>query len=140
MDWSKKPLVATLATVMLLVSLLSQEVVAETSAKYLIFHLDAISSDLFVEEREAGNIPNIEAFFAEGTSILGGLSLWPGGTEMIYPRLKPGYSNAEHPFLGWRFFDATDERWVMNYETMLKMFLGFPGVLGLFPFMPIPLI
>ena len=126
MDWSKKPLVATLATVMLLVGLMSQEVVAKTSTKYLIFHLDAISSDLFVEEREAGNIPNIEAFFAEGTSILGGLSLWPGGTEMIYPRLKPGYSNEEYPFVGWRFLDAKGERWVLNYETMLKLFLDYP--------------
>ncbi len=99
---------------------------AASTSKYLIFHLDAISTDMFVEQIAAGQIPNIERFFAEGHTVLGGLSLWPGGTEVIYPRLKQGQSNAEHPMLGWQYLDRNEDRWVWALETMLGMFLQFP--------------
>lgn len=128
MNWTKlRQLVTALATVIIVVASLFGYVEAETPpAKYLIFHVDAISTDLFLEQREAGNIPNIDAFFSDGTTVLGGLSLWPGGTEMIYPRMKPGLSNADHPFLGWQFYDVEEDRWVSNWEMMLKMWFGFP--------------
>ena len=73
----------------------------QAAKPYLIFHLDAVSSQDFFRELEAGNLPNIERLFAGGTQIKHGLSLYPGGTEMIYPRLKTGTGNHEGHSLGW---------------------------------------
>ncbi|NLJ80186.1 MAG: hypothetical protein GX335_04080 [Firmicutes bacterium] len=110
----------------LIIILLFAAAEAAASPKYLIFHVDAVSLDRFLEELDAGNMPQVQAFFAEGASVYGALSLWPGGTEVIYPRLKEGCSNAEHPYVGWQFWDADQERWVPNLETIWNMFFALP--------------
>lgn len=116
-----------LGVVMLMAMILANAgVAAEASPKYLILHLDAISTDMYVDEIAAGNLPNLERFFADGHTVLGGLSLFPGGTEIIYPRLKPGLSNAEHPKAGWQYLSQEEDRWVWALEGVLNMFFGFP--------------
>jgi len=96
------------------------------SEQYVIFHVDAISTPLFEQEYEAGRLPNIEAFFAAGGIVHSGLSLWPGGTEVIYPRLKPGYTGAEHPSLGWQYLDREEDRWIESTEQAGNVFFGLP--------------
>ncbi|MEJ6951479.1 alkaline phosphatase family protein [Natronospora cellulosivora (SeqCode)] len=95
---------------------------------YLIFHLDAVSSEVFYRELEDGNLPNIEEIFEGGNMIRYGLTLFPGGTEVIVPRLPYGYSNAENPLVGWSFYDAKEERVVNDLEVFLKKFREIPRI------------
>lgn len=94
--------------------------------KFLVVHLDAVSSVDFCAQLEKGRLPNIEALFAEGRLVKYGLSLFPGGTEMICPRLKKGLDNSEHHIVGWTRWDREQARRVLNIETFLEMVGGFP--------------
>lgn len=62
----------------------------EASPKFLIFHLDAVSSQNFFQYMEEGYLPNLKAVFEEGHMIHHGLALFPGGTETSVPHLKSG--------------------------------------------------
>ena len=69
------------------------EVHHDTNPKFLIVHLDAVSSPNFFRYMDEGYLPHVKEFFADGHIIKYGLSLLFGGTEMIYPRLKKGLGN-----------------------------------------------
>jgi hypothetical protein len=72
--------------------------------RYLIFHVDAISWESFQRARAAESIPNLEAIFAEGV-LRPALSLFPGGTSMIYSRLRSGEANDAPGPLGFASYD-----------------------------------
>ena len=108
------------------VSFLFLPLIAEAKEnKFLIFHLDAVSSVDFYAQLEAGNLPNIEALFADGRFVKYGLSLFPGGTEMIYPRLKKGLTNSEGSIVGWTRWDRETKKSIHNLETFSEMFSNF---------------
>lgn len=94
--------------------------------QYLIIHLDAVSTDTLYEAAASGEIPNILNFFATGHQITHGLSLFPGGTEVIYPRLKLGVDNSEHLNVGWSSYDRGQNRIIRNSETWLELASHFP--------------
>ncbi|HHY08998.1 MAG TPA: alkaline phosphatase family protein [Firmicutes bacterium] len=94
--------------------------------KFLIFHLDAISAVDFDSELQAGNLPNVQALFADGRYIKYGLSPFPGGTEIIYPRLKDGLDNSQHHVVAWSRWDREADQRVSNLTTWLEMVSGFP--------------
>ena len=71
----------------IVIILLYFSVVGEASPKFLIFHLDAVSSQDFFQYMEDGYLPNLKGVFENGHMIYYGLSLFPGGRETIYPRL-----------------------------------------------------
>lgn len=98
----------------------------EASNPYLIFHLDAISSYDFYRELEAGNLPNIEALFADGIHIRHGLTLYPGGTEIIYPRLKSGKGNHEDGSISWGYLDREQDQMVSEPQVLLNLLRQFP--------------
>lgn len=93
----------------LLVVLLAVSAGVGASSPCLIFHLDAVSSPVFFRELEAGNLPNIERLFAGGIHIKHGLTLYPGGTEVIYPRLKMGIGNDQGRTVSWGLVDPETE-------------------------------
>lgn len=93
--------------------------------KFLIFHLDAVSTVDFDAELQAGNLPNIEALFAAGQYIKYGLSPFPGGTEIIYPRIKEGLDNSQHHFVAWSRWDRENNKSVHNVVTWLELFSNF---------------
>lgn len=74
---------------------------------FILIHLDAISFADFQRELEAGNLPNIERVFTGGGSVLKGLSTFPGGTQMIVPRMKTGTSNEFGEPVGWGIYDES---------------------------------
>lgn len=98
----------------------------QAAKPYLIFHLDAVSSQDFFRELEAGNLPNIERLFAGGTQIKHGLSLYPGGTEMIYPRLKTGTGNHEGHSVGWGAVDPETGQLIPEPQILREMLSHFP--------------
>ena len=121
----------------------------KASPKFLIFHLDAISSQTFFQNMEKGYLPNLKAVFKNGNMIHYGLSLFPGGTETIYPRLKEGWNNSVGESVGWGYYDRDKERVVPGYETWFYLFSNIPrrfkvsfiyGIPGFDFFMFLPLL
>src|SRR5665648_1231988 len=78
----------------IVIMLLYFSVTGEASPKFLIFHLDAVSSQNFFQYMEEGDLPNLKAFFEDGHMIHYGLALFPGGTETSVPHLKSGLDNS----------------------------------------------
>jgi len=133
----------------IVIILLYFSVPGEASPKFLIFHLDAVSSQNFFQYMEDGDLPNLKAFFESGHTIRHGLSLFPGGTETIYPRLKKGLDNSTGDSVGWGYYDRDKERVIPGYKTWFYLVSHIPrrarasfiyGLPGLDPFMFLPLL
>jgi len=126
--------------------LLSFSITGEASPKFLILHLDAVSSQNFFQYMEDGDLPNIKAFFEDGHMIHYGLSLFPGGTEMAVPHLKEGIDNSKGG-VGWGYYDREKEKVISKYKAFFNMFSYIPrrakacfiyGAPGLDPFIFLP--
>ena len=135
-----------LAIVLILLSFLGTD--CKASPKFLIFHLDAVSSQNFFQYMEDGDLPNIKAFFEDGHMIHYGLSLYPGGTEMAIPHMKVGLNNSTGG-VGWGYYDRENEKVIPSYKTFFYWFSCLPrrakacviyGIPGLDPFMFLPLL
>ncbi|HOF03306.1 MAG TPA: alkaline phosphatase family protein, partial [Atribacterota bacterium] len=100
--------------------------VPEPKPKFLIVHLDAVSSPNFFQYMEDGYLSNLKAIFKEGHTIKYGLSLFPGGTEMIYPRLKQGLGNETGESVGWGYYDRAKEKVVSDLYTFSHLFSSLP--------------
>jgi len=132
----------------IVIILLSSPVTGEASPKFLILHLDAVSSENFFQYMEDGDLPNIKAFFEDGHMIHHGLSLFPGGTEMAVPHLKSGLDNSAG-CVGWGYYDREKEKSILLLKTFFYLFSHLPrrakacfiyGIPGLDPFMFLPLL
>jgi len=115
-----------LCVLVIVIILLSFSVTGGASSKFLIFHLDAVSSQNFFQYMEDGDLPNLKTFFEDGHIIHYGLSLFPGGTEMIYPRLKKGLDNSTGDSVGWNYYDREKEKVISKYKTWFYMVSHMP--------------
>ncbi|MDY0383006.1 MAG: alkaline phosphatase family protein, partial [Atribacterota bacterium] len=117
-------------TVLFLLLFLSLSFAAQTNSdtnpKFLIVHLDAVSSPNFFQYMDEGYLPHLKEFFGEGNIIKYGLSLFFGGTEMIYPRLKKGLGNEVGESVGWGYYDREKDRVVSDIKTFSHMFSSIP--------------
>ena len=132
----------------IVIILLSFSITGEASPKFLIFHLDAVSSQNFFQYMEDGYLPNLKAVFEDGQMIHHGLSLFPGGTEMAVPHLKEGLDNSTGG-VGWGYYDRDKEKVVSKIKTFFHLFSYIPrrakasfiyGLPGFDPFMFLPLL
>jgi len=128
--------------------LLSFSITGGASPKFLIFHLDAVSSQDFFKYIEEGSLPNLKAVFEDGHMIHYGLSLFPGGTETAVPHLKTGLDNSTGG-VGWGYYDREKEKVISDKKIFIDLFFTLPrrarasfiyGVPGLDPFMFLPLL
>jgi hypothetical protein len=128
--------------------LLSFSLTGEASPKFLIFHLDAVSSQNFFQYMEEGYLPNLKAVFEDGHMIHHGLSLFPGGTETAVPHLKEGVDNSSGG-VGWGYYDREKEEVVPYYKSLFYWISYLPrrakacliyGIPGLDPFLFLPLL
>lgn len=103
----------------LLPLLLSPSVQGE-EAKFILIHLDAIAASDFYEEMDRGNLPNLERFFEKEGAMLKGLTLFPGGTQMIVSRMKSGLSNRVGEPVGWGIYDPHKERMTGKREVFFQ--------------------
>ena len=135
-----------LVTVILFFNPLS--VYAEIVPKFLIFHLDALSSEKFFQYMEDGYLPNIKAVFEEGHIIPYGLSLYPGGTETTIPRLQEGLDSSTGGVGSGGYYDREKERKLPQYKQYLHLLSHIPrrarasfiyGIPGFDNFMFLPL-
>ena len=100
--------------------LLSFSITGLASPKFLIFHLDAVSSQNFFQYMEDGDLLNVKTFFEDGHIIHYGLSLFPGGTENAVPHLKEGLDNSTG-IPGWNYYDRDKERVVRQYINWFRL-------------------
>lgn len=77
---------------------------AAAPPRYLIFHLDAVSTAAFDTALAAGLLPNVERIFADGTRLTA-LTLFPASTPMIYSRLHDGGCNGDPGPIGFGGLD-----------------------------------
>ncbi len=120
----------------------------EQDPKFLILHLDAVASTNFFYYIEEGYLPNIQKIFKDGHIIPYGLSLFIGGTEVIYPRLKKGLGNEAGENVGWGYYDREKEKVISDLNTFFNLFFSLPrrarasflyGIPGLDFFMFLPI-
>lgn len=88
--------------------------------KFLIVHLDGISSEYFYEELEEGHLPNTANLFADGHALKYGVTVFPGKTPLIVSRLKTGFDNSEG-IVGWAYIDPDTGRKVNQVEVFFQM-------------------
>ncbi len=93
---------------------------------YLVFHLDAISSEAFFEMLDDGLLPNISALFSHGVIIPRAVSPFVPGTEMVYPRMKRGTPvNSDDP-VGWQTIDRSTGEYRTYFENVLGLWRWLP--------------
>ncbi|MEA4882663.1 MAG: alkaline phosphatase family protein [Clostridia bacterium] len=96
-------------------------------APYLIIHLDALSAQLFFSEYDAGRLPNVEHAFSNGKVVRNASSLFPAGTESLYPRLK-NLGNIEDPYpVAWEYYDRSTDSVHPAAKTFMNLFLSVPS-------------
>ena len=148
---SSSGILPILCVLTIAIILLSFSITGLASPKFLIFHLDAISSQNFFQYMQDGDLPNVKAFFEDGHIIHYGLSLFPGGTENAVPHLKEGLDNSTG-IPGWDYYDRDKERVVRGYINWFRLvsyisrraracfIYGAPGLdpFSFLPFLNIP--
>jgi len=97
----------------------------DRSGKFLILHLDAVSSEDFFEELESGRLPNIAELFENGQKVRSGLTLYPGGTELIMTRINEGMDNSQGHVVGWGYLDGETGEKKTTVPVFLEMLSGF---------------
>ena len=95
---------------------------AQTSDRYLIIHIDAVSFQTYQRALAEGRLPTFERIFADGATRPA-LSLFPGSTPVIYSRLRTGEANDEGVALGiggWldRERDAFYREWAVRRDLV----------------------
>ncbi|MCK8825980.1 alkaline phosphatase family protein [Fuchsiella alkaliacetigena] len=73
--------------------------------KYLLFHVDGISSKLFQEEWAAGNLENLQDFFAEAGVIKHGITYYPPFTQVVVSRIREAKGIEEGKLVDWDRYD-----------------------------------
>ena len=97
-------------------------VAIEDEIQLILIHLDAVSTDYFLQDLHAGNLPNIEAFFGEQGRIDNTVTYFPSKTPTIISSIRLGKSVREVDIPGWEWLiDATDEMVVRTSGTFLRM-------------------
>jgi hypothetical protein len=107
---------------LLFVAALHSLAVAQTSDRFLIIHVDAISYRTFQEALTEGYLPTFQLLFPDGITRPA-LSLFPGSTPVMYSRLQSGETNeAEGPiaYSGWwnRALDVEVPQISVAYELV----------------------
>jgi len=123
-NWSRSCLFIFLLFILLSISF---DGLAESKPKFLIVHLDALSSPNFFQYMEEGHLPNLKAIFQDGDGhiIPYGLALFPGGTETTVPHLRKGVDNSTGG-VGWRHYDPERDKILPKYVTFFDMFSTIP--------------
>ncbi|WP_027338964.1 alkaline phosphatase family protein [Halonatronum saccharophilum] len=82
----------------------------EDRGKYLVIHVDGISSELFLDELNAGELENLNSFFANGNIIDYGITYFPPFTQVVTTRIREGKKIYEGELIDWdRYDEETDE-------------------------------
>ncbi len=108
------------------------------SARYLLIHLDGVSSEVFLSELEAGNLENLRDFFSDRGIIGHGVTYYPPFTSAVVKRMRHAQPIHEGEVIAWGVYDPVQEanegraRVLRRYARTVprrargNFFLGFP--------------
>ncbi len=111
---------------------------AGDSARYLLIHLDGVSSEVFLSELEDGNLENLQEFFSHRGIIGHGVTYYPPFTSAVVKRMRDAQPINEGEVIAWGVYDPVQEanegraRVLLRYARTVprrargNFFLGFP--------------
>lgn len=71
--------------------------------RFLIIHLDGISSEFFIEKMEDGLLPNVAAYFSEPDIVNHAVTYFPSKTPNVITSIRDGVTPQEALVPGWQF-------------------------------------
>jgi len=108
------------------------------SARYLLIHLDGVSSAVFRSELDAGNLENLRDFFSNEGIIGHGVTYYPPFTSAVVKRMRNAQPIHDGEVIGWGVYDPVQEKNEGRARVLLRyartvprrargnFFLGFP--------------
>lgn len=96
---------------------------ANDGPKMILIHLDAMSTEYFLEELEAGNLPNLKSYFDTGR-VDHTITYFPSKTPTVISSLRVGDSLRDINLPGWEWLlDTAKETVVKTSGTFVRMLL-----------------
>lgn len=96
--------------------------------KYVLIHLDSVSSYYLESEMEAGNLPNLERTFSRGVIIEKAITYLPSKTPIVVSGLRHGTSVEESRLAGWSGVDRQTGEVFTGPNTFWRMVLSKPRI------------
>lgn len=96
----------------------SKKIQERDDPKFIVIHLDAISTEHFFEELSHGHLPNIEAFFSESGITEYSITYFPSKTPTVISSIRDGLPPGSTKLPGWEYLN--EERTAS--QGMLKSF------------------
>ncbi len=110
----------------------------ENNPRFLLIHLDGISSEVFYSELEKGNLPHLESTFSDHGMIRHGITYFPPITTVVVSRIKEGKGKYEGPVVGWGGYEREEEQVygmsgaaLRSYQHMFRR--SYTHTLGSYP-------
>src|SRR5690625_7363212 len=75
----------------------------EEESRFLIIHLDGVSSEHFIEMLQGGQLPNIEAYFEDDDIINHAITYFPSKTPNVITSIKNAIPTKDSRFPSWHF-------------------------------------
>ncbi|ADQ15448.1 alkaline phosphatase family protein [Halanaerobium hydrogeniformans] len=139
----RKKIFSVLFLMSLILTIFSFTTVA--AEKYLLIHIDGISSEMFFSELKQNNLPNLAEYFAEENMIKHGLTYFPPSTQVVISRIRESKKISEGELLDWDRYDEETEtgkgkisvfnemRSSVDRRARSNFIYGFPALSNLAP-------
>jgi len=96
--------------------------------RYILIHLDSVSSYYLEREMEAGNLPNIERTFSEGVIIEKAVTYFPSKTPIVVSGLRNSTTVQNSRLAGWSGVDRQTGEVFTGPNTFWRMVLSKPRI------------
>jgi hypothetical protein len=107
--------------ILLLLFLIPQKSECNDPPKFILIHLDAVSSEFFLQEMEKGNMPNIQEFFGDIGRIDYTITYFPSKTPVVISSIREGSTPRESALPGWKYTNEERSSKVGMVGSFLKM-------------------
>lgn len=96
--------------------------------RYVLIHLDGVSSYYLESEMEAGNLPNLEKTFSSGGIIEKAVTYFPSKTPIVISSLRHAISAEESRLASWSGIDRQTGEVFTGPNTFWRMILDTPRI------------
>jgi len=99
----------------------SGEQKTDTSSRYILIHVDGVSSHYLQQELRAGNLPNLKRGFYPQGWIGEAVTYLPSKTPMVISSVREGSSIEEGALVSWTGEDSQSGRSFSKWDTFRMM-------------------
>lgn len=89
--------------------------------KYVLIHLDSVSSDYLAQEMKAGHLPNLSETFQNHGIIPEAITYFPSKTPTVINSLREGLSVAESTLVSWAGSHTASGKPASAFSTFSEM-------------------